>query len=227
MSRTVMPKATAVWLIDNTTLTFEQIADFCGMHSLEVQAIADGEVAVHIVGENPITTGQLSKEEIARCEANPKEKLQALKSDMPEVSRKVKGPRYTPVMKRADKPDAIAWVIKHHPEVPDSGICKLIGTTKPTIDAVRKKTHWNSPNISPQNPVQLGLCSLMDLQNFLAKYKKNIPAEAADSESLDVNLETTGFGVKKSDEFAGSIDDAEEFEDRSDDFDFHSNNESR
>lgn len=226
MSRTVMPKATAVWLIDNTTLTFEQIADFCGMHSLEVQAIADGEVAVHIVGENPITTGQLSKDEISRCEANPKERLQALKSDMPEVSRKVKGPRYTPVMKRADKPDAIAWVIKHHPEVPDSGICKLIGTTKPTIDAVRKKTHWNSQNITPQNPVQLGLCSLMDLQNFLAKYKKNIPAEAETSETLETNLETTGFGTKESNEFTSSIDDAEEFEDRSDDFDFHSNSDS-
>ena len=134
MSDTIMPKATAVWLIDNTTLTFKQIAEFCGLHELEVQAIADGEVATGIMGQDPIKNNQLSAAEITRCEKDQKASLEAHVSDIPEVSRKVKGPRYTSVTKRADKPDGVAWLVKHHPEIPDSRICKLIGTTKTTID---------------------------------------------------------------------------------------------
>lgn len=163
MAKLLMPKATAVWLIDNTTLTFEQIAAFTDLHELEVQAIADGEVAGGMQGIDPIQAGQLSKTEIERCEADDTARLTLLKSDMPEPVVRHKGPRYTPVSKRADKPDGIAWLVRHHPELADAQIGRLIGTTKPTIKAIRDRSHWNSANLRPRSPVELGLCSQMDL----------------------------------------------------------------
>jgi hypothetical protein len=158
----LMPKATAVWLVDNTTLTFRQIADFVGMHELEIAGIADGEVAGGIKGLDPVANNQLTADEIKRCEADPLTRLQLKKREVaPEPKRK--GPRYTPVSKRQDRPAAIAWLVRYHPEMEDSQIAKLIGTTKPTIQAIRSRTHWNSANIQPIDPVALGLCTQIAL----------------------------------------------------------------
>ncbi|RUQ70776.1 DUF1013 domain-containing protein [Azospirillum doebereinerae] len=168
MALPLMPKATAVWLVENTSLSFEQIAAFCGMHSLEVQAIADGEVAVGMVGLDPVANGQLTKAEIARCEKNEDLRLKLLVVDLPQVAARSKGPRYTPITKRGDKPDAVAWLLKNHPELSDAQTCRLIGTTKPTIAAVRDRTHWNAANIKPRNPVMLGLCTQRELEEALA-----------------------------------------------------------
>lgn len=168
MALPLMPKATAVWLVENTSLTFEQIAAFCGLHSLEVQAIADGEVAVGMVGLDPVANGQLTKAEIERCERNQDLRLKLLVPDLPLPAARSKGPRYTPITKRGDKPDAIAWLLKHHPELSDAQLCRLIGTTKPTIASVRERSHWNAPNIKPRNPVLLGLCTQRELEEALA-----------------------------------------------------------
>jgi hypothetical protein len=157
-----MPKATAVWLLDNTTLTFQQIADFCGMHTLEVQAIADGDVASHIMGLDPVMNEQLTAEEIKRCESDPNASLELYRN--PEVERLLsKGKRYVSHAKRNDRPSAIAWIVKNHPEMRDAQIVKLLRTTKPTITAIRERTHKNIHNILPRNPVTLGLCSESDL----------------------------------------------------------------
>lgn len=168
----LMPKATAVWLVENTSLTFEQIADFCGMHMLEVQAIADGEVATGIVGLDPIVNGQLTKEEIDRVVANPKARLKM--APMPEAIPKPKsrGPRYTPVSKRQERPDAVAWLLRQYPELTDAQICKLVGTTKATINAVRGKTHWKASNIKPHDPVDLGMCSLEELHGAVQRARR-------------------------------------------------------
>ena len=163
MAAPLMPKATAVWLVDNTSLTFDQIADYCVLHRLEVQGIADGEVAIGIQGIDPIANSQLTRNEIERCEKDPSARLKMLKLDLPEPSKRTKGPRYTPVAKRQDKPDAIAWLLRHHPELKESQIAKLIGTTKTTIQAIDERTHWNSPNIRPRDPVLLGLCAQSEL----------------------------------------------------------------
>lgn len=168
----LMPKATAVWLIDNTTLSFEQIAEFCGLHPLEVQGIADGEVATGIQGLDPINNHELTREEIERCEGDTSARLRAAKTDLPQPKRRTKGPRYTPVAKRQDKPDAIAWLLRHHPELKDSQIVKLVGTTKNTIAAVRDRTHWNTPNIRPRDPVLLGLCNQTDLNAAVERARK-------------------------------------------------------
>ena len=172
MAQPLMPKATAVWLVDNTSLTFEQIAEFCGLHPLEVQGIADGEVAAGIQGMDPIANSQLTKEEIQRCEGDPAARLKMVKRDLPEPAKRTKGPRYTPVAKRQDKPDGTAWLLRHHPELKDSQIAKLIGTTKTTIAAIRDRSHWNSPNIRPRDPVLLGLCSQVDLNAAVDKARK-------------------------------------------------------
>ncbi len=164
MIRPLMPKATAVWLIENTALTFDQIAEFCALHELEVQAIADGEVAIGMQGLDPIAAGELTKEEIDRCSGDPSARLKAAEPATPVPQARPKGARYTPVSKRQDRPDAIAWLLKNYPELADPQIAKLIGTTKPTINAVRERTHWNAPNIKPQNPVGLGLCSEAELE---------------------------------------------------------------
>jgi len=163
MALPLMPKATAVWLVENTTLSFDQIADFCGIHTLEVQAIADGEVAIGIVGLDPIANGQLTREEISRCEQDDTASL--MLASTPDLAQaKARGARYTPVSKRQDKPDAIAWLVKHHPELSDAQLCKLIGTTKETIAKIRDRSHWNTANIKPRNPVTLGLCTEADLE---------------------------------------------------------------
>jgi hypothetical protein len=167
MTQPLMPKATAVWLIDKTSLTFEQVADFVGMHPLEVQAIADGEVAQGIIGYDPVLNGQLTREEIARCEANPALRLNMQPSALPAPKARGKGARYTPVSKRNDRPDAIAWLIRHHPQLSDATVGKLLGTTKETIAKVRDRTHWNSANIKPRDPVILGLCTQSDLNAAL------------------------------------------------------------
>lgn len=164
MARPLMPKATAVWLTENTSLTFEQIAEFCEMHPLEVQAIADGEVAIGMQGRDPIATGELTQDEIDRCSADPNARLRHTEINIPMPEARPKGARYTPVSKRQDRPDAIAWLLKNYTELSDAQICKLVGTTKPTIDKVRERTHWNSPNIKPRNPVSLGICSERELE---------------------------------------------------------------
>jgi len=172
MPQPLMPKATAVWLVDNTSLSFDQIAEFCGLHPLEVQGIADEEVAVGIQGHDPIATGQLTREELDRCQADPSAHLKMAVQNLPQPAKRTKGPRYTPVAKRQDKPDGIAWLLRHHPEIKDSQIAKLIGTTKNTIQAVRERTHWNSPNIRPRDPVLLGLCSQSELNLIVEKARK-------------------------------------------------------
>jgi len=167
-----MPKATAVWLVENTALTFEQIADFCGMHVLEVQAIADGEVATGIVGLDPIANGQLTREEIARCEGDPKARLKMAPPPEAVPKAKQKGPRYTPVSKRQERPDAIAWLLRQYPELSDAQICKLVGTTKATLNAVRSKTHWKAASIKPRDPVDLGMCSLEELHGAVQRARR-------------------------------------------------------
>ncbi len=169
MTLPLMPKATAVWLVENTSLSFDQIGEFCGLHRLEIQAIADGEVAVQMQGLDPIANGQLTIEEIERCQKDPAARLQISKEAHPVELVKHKGPRYTPIAKRQDKPDAISWLIKNHPELSDGQISKLVGTTKPTIQAVRDRSHWNSPNIKPRHPVALGLCTMEMLEAAVAR----------------------------------------------------------
>jgi len=163
-TKPLMPKATAVWLVDNTSLTFEQIADFCGLHPLEVKGIADEDVAKGIKGQDPVSSGQLTREMIEEAEKNPKARLKmaAPKHKMPAVKQK-KAPRYTPVSKRQDKPDAVYWILRNHPEFTDADIIRLIGTTKATIQKIRERSHWNATNIKAVDPVTLGLCSQLEL----------------------------------------------------------------
>ena len=163
-SKPLMPKATAVWLVDNTSLSFEQIADFCGLHPLEVKGIADEDVAKGIKGQDPVSSGQLTRETIEEAEKDPKKRLKMAppKHKMPSVKQK-KAPRYTPVSKRQDKPDAVYWILRNHPEFTDADIIKLIGTTKATIQKIRERSHWNATNIKAVDPVTLGLCSQLEL----------------------------------------------------------------
>ena len=165
----LMPKATAVWLIENTSLTFKQIADFCGMHELEVKGIADGEVAQGIMGQDPITSGQLTREEITKCEGNVSLSLHMSHSVADGLLHHKKKAKYTPMARRQDKPDAIYWFVKNCPEVEDKKIIKLIGTTKTTIEAIRDKSHWNMQNIRPRDPVLLGLCTQTELDRVVLK----------------------------------------------------------
>ena len=171
MRQPLMPMATAVWLVDNTALTFRQIAEFCALHDLEVQGIADGTVGQNIVGQDPTTNGQLTWDEINRCQDDPKADLKILEAAVPPQTR-TKGPRYTPVSKRQDKPDAIAWLLRHHPELSDAQTARLVGTTKPTIQAIRERSHWNIANIKPQDPVGLGLCTQLELDEAVQKAAK-------------------------------------------------------
>lgn len=171
MADILMPKATAVWLVDNTALSFEQIADFCNLHHLEVKGIADGDVAAGVRGTDPVSGGQLAREEIEKAEADPAYRMVPLKPKYAELhsTPKRKGPRYTPLSRRQNRPDAIAWLVRNHPELTDGQISKLIGTTKTTIEAVRNREHWNSANIKPTDPVSLGLCSQIDLDEQVKK----------------------------------------------------------
>ena len=176
MALPLMPKATAVWLIEKTALTFTQIAEFCGMHPLEVQAIADGEVAQGIVGYDPVSNGQLSPQELKRCEADPSAHLQMLPSSLPQPKRS-RGGRYTPVAKRNDRPDAIAFLLRTYPQLTEMQVAKLLGTTKETIQKVRERSHWNSANIKPRDPVILGLCSQTDLNAAVAAANERLERE--------------------------------------------------
>ncbi|HYB56608.1 MAG TPA: cell cycle transcriptional regulator TrcR [Alphaproteobacteria bacterium] len=183
MAQPLMPKATAVWLVENTTLTFRQIAEFCGLHELEVQAIADGEVAGGMQGLDPVASGQLAKEEIAKGQADSNYRLQLAKPSIPLPEARTKGARYTPVAKRSDRPDAIAWLLKNHPELADAQITKLVGTTKNTIQAVRDRSHWNTPNIRPQSPVLLGLCSNDELEKAVHRARERLRRASAEGEA--------------------------------------------
>jgi hypothetical protein len=187
MPAPLMPKATAVWLVENTSLTFDQIADFCQLHPLEIQAIADGEVANQMQGLDPVANGQTTAEEIERCQAAPEARLKLSPQALPPQLVKHKGPRYTPISKRQDKPDAIAFLLKNHPELSDTNISKLIGTTKPTIAAVRDRTHWNSPNLKPRHPVELGLCTFDEFERALAQARTRRPVQetALDDEGAE------------------------------------------
>jgi hypothetical protein len=167
--RPLMPIATAVWLIDNTSLSFDQIADFCGLHPLQVKGVADGDVAVGVRGIDPVTTHQLSQDDIDKGQSDPAYRMKLLRPKTAVAEKTRKGPRYTPLSKRQNRPDAIAWMVRNHPEVPDSQISKLLGTTKTTIQSVRDRTHWNASNIQPQDPVGLGLCTQMELDAAVRK----------------------------------------------------------
>lgn len=171
MTEILMPKATAVWLVDNTSLSFDQIADFCGLHPLEVKGIADGDVAAGVRGADPVSNGQLTRDEIEKAENDAKYRMKAIApkyADLHQPNKK-RGPRYTPLSRRQSRPDAIAWLVRNHPELTDGQISKLIGTTKSTIESVRDRTHWNSANIKPTDPVSLGLCSQVDLDEQVRK----------------------------------------------------------
>jgi len=190
----LMPKATAVWLLDNTALSFDQIAEFCKLHPLEVKAIADGDAAQGIKGLDPIQTGQLTREQITAAEANPEVHLTLAKQNaaipQPERGGK-KGPRYTPVSRRQDRPNAILWLVRNHPELKDSAIMRLVGTTKSTISAIRDRTHWNAAALAPMDPVTLGLCSQLDLDFEVNRANKEKPAPADTGATLLPAAETT------------------------------------
>lgn len=199
----LMQKATAVWLVDNTSLTFEQIAEFCGMHFLEIKGIADGDVAHGVLGKNPVSSGELTREEIKRGEENSNHRLHLAESkvEIPEIKIK-KRPRYTPVSRRQDRPNAVLWLLRNHPELKDSQIMRLVGTTKPTILQIRERTHWNSANLQPQDPVTLGLCAQTDLDTEVRKAATRLEKERiARGEPLEPagtllpTAETTGYEV--------------------------------
>lgn len=183
MSHPLMPHATAAWLIDNTALTFPQIAEFCGLHILEVQAIADETASTKYSPRDPVRAHELTMEEIHKGEANPDYLPKIAKGNEP--ARRTKGPRYTPVSKRQDKPDGIAWILRNHPEISDGAIGKLIGTTRTTIAAIRDRSHWNISNIVPKDPVTLGLCSQRELDALVAKAAKKAGIEAPTDSRLD------------------------------------------
>ena len=183
MAQPLMPHATAAWLVDNSALSFEQIADFCGLHILEIQAIADDTAATKLTGRDPVRAGELTHEEIEKGQKDPEYRLQMHKE--PDPVRRTKGPRYTPVSKRQDKPDGINWIIRNHPEVTDGQISKLIGTTRTTISAIRERTHWNMANIQPKDPVTLGLTTQRELDAAVAKAQKAAGMEARVDTRLD------------------------------------------
>ncbi len=178
MNAPLMPKATAVWLIENTSLTFKQIADFCGLHELEIKGMADGDVSVGIKAYNPILSNQLTREEIELSSKDPNRPLQLKEKDIDIEVKKMIGTKYTPISQREDKPNAIAWLTKNYPMLADSQICKLVGSTKNTVDAIRNRKHWNMSNISPKDPVMASLCSQTELQAAIDKAKRKVEREA-------------------------------------------------
>jgi hypothetical protein len=187
----LMPKATAVWLVENTSLSFEQIAEFCGLHVLEVKGIADGDVAQGIKGMDPVTSNQLTRDEIEAAEKDPSHPLRLAepKVVMPEAPTK-RGPRYTPVSRRHDRPNAVLWLLRNHPELKTSQIMRLVGTTKPTIAQIKDRTHWNSPNLVPQDPVTLGLCSQTDLDNEVKKAARRLERERREAQKEAIKAGT-------------------------------------
>ena len=198
MARLLHPKATAVWLVDNTTLSFKQIADFTGFHELEVQGIADGDVAAGVKGFDPVANNQLEQDEITRGEKNPMHKLKLKINLSSRDEEKRRGPRYTPLSKRQDRPNAILWLVRNHAELKDAQISRLVGTTKSTIEQIRERTHWNAANLAPMDPVTLGLCSQIDLDLEVEKASKGRPlptaAELGASLQPAAEAENIGFG---------------------------------
>ena len=180
MAKILMSKATAVWLLDNTSLTFKQISDFCELHVLEVESMANGEVVGKMPGINPINSKILTLEEIKKCETNPKSKLKVNKSSLPKPKKITKGTKYTPIAKRQERPGAIKWLLKEFPSISDNEICKLIRTTKNTVDSIRNKSHWNYENIIAKNPLRLGFCNEKDLNKISEIHKKNEEEEKTD-----------------------------------------------
>lgn len=207
----LMPKATAVWLIENTALSFRQIADFVALTEIEVEALANEEIGRGLVGRDPIEHSELTQEELDRCQEDPDARLVQSKNDLPSVKQRSKGPRYTPVSKRGDKPDAIAYILKHNPEITDAQITRLIGTTKLTIERVRERTHPNSSNIKPRHPADLGLCSYQDFEKAV---EKGLKAAGKDPEA--VKAERLAAKQKEAEELAAQ----EEGDSRSGGFDF-------
>ena len=210
MNLPLMPKATAIWLVENTSLSFKQIANFCGMHELEIKGIADGEVGAGIKGLNPITHNQLTKEEIERCSDDSDSDLQIIKNEISaktEQSNKKK--KYTPLSKRQDRPDAVYWLIRNHPELKDSQVARLVGSTKSTIDAIRNRTHWNMTNIRPQDPIGLGLCKQIELDEAIAKAERSMKRAqkkkekeererlAQENESNQEHVESTPISIEE------------------------------
>lgn len=192
----LMPKATAVWLVDNTALSFEQIAAFCGLHPLEVQGVADGDVASGIMGVNPLQNGQLTREEIEKAEADPNYRMKISDPKVRVAAPKRKGPRYTPISRRNERPNAIKWLLRNHPEMKDAQIMRLVGTTKSTIDSVREGTHWNNANITPMDPVTLGLASQIDLDLEVSRASKGAaPGDIAEQGTMLLTAEEALAGA--------------------------------
>jgi hypothetical protein len=192
----LMPKATAVWLVDNTALSFEQIAAFCGLHPLEVQGVADGDVASGIMGVNPLQNGQLTREEIEKAEGDPNYRMKISDPKVRVAAPKRKGPRYTPISRRNERPNAIKWLLRNHPEMKDAQIMRLVGTTKSTIDAVREGTHWNNANITPMDPVTLGLASQIDLDLEVSRASKGAaPGDIAEQGTMLLTAEEALAGA--------------------------------
>lgn len=194
-NRLLMPKATAVWLIENSALTFRQIAEFVNLTEIEIEALANEDIGRGLVGRNPIDNNELTKDELKRGEGDPDAKLKAVRTDLPTVKVRAKGPRYTPVSKRSDKPDAIAFIIKNASDIKDSQICKLVGTTKPTIAAIRDRSHPNSANLRPRHPAELGLCTWAEYEKVL-----NRALKAAGKDPAKIKAEALAKLHKEADE---------------------------
>jgi len=205
----LMPKASAVWLVENTILTFKQIATFTGLGEIEVEALADGDIGRGLVGRNPIDHSELTQAELDRCQADPEAALVQSKSDLPAVKSRAKGPRYTPVSKRGDKPDAIAYIIKNNPEITDAQLSKLIGTTKPTINNVRERTHPNSPNIRPRHPADLGLCTYAEFEKAV---EKGLKAQGKDPEKVKAEREAAAKAAMMPEETTNEDADSSSFD---------------
>ncbi len=211
MAKLLHPKATAVWLVDNTTLSFKQIADFTDMHELEVQGIADGDVAAGVKGFDPIANNQLEQSEIDKAENDPLHKLKLKFNPAARDEEKRRGPRYTPLSKRQDRPAAILWLVKFHPELADSQISKLVGTTKPTIQSIRERTHWNISNIQPIDPVALGLCRQSELDAAVAKAAKKQEAVMSDDERRKLVSTEQSLGMDTEPRLPSAIEGLETF----------------
>ena len=203
----LMPKATAVWLVDNTALSFDQIAAFCSLHPLEVQGIADGDVAGGIMGVNPIQNGQLTRDEIQTAEGDPEYRLKLSEPKVRVAAAKRKGPRYTPISRRNERPNAIKWLLRNHPELKDAQIMRLVGTTKSTIDSVRDGQHWNTANLQMADPVTLGLCSQIDLDLEVSRASKGMPLEDVEE---GTNLRTAEEALARANSRLTAIAEAEE-----------------
>ena len=211
MNKPIMAKATAVWLVDNTTLSFKQIGDFCGLHELEVQGIADGDVAAGVKGFDPVANNQLTQDEIDAAEKDPAHKLKLKFNPAAVGEEKRRGPRYTPLSKRQDRPASILWLVKFHPELADAQIAKLVGTTKPTIQSIRERTHWNIQSMQPIDPVALGLCKQSELDDAVAKAAKKMDSVMTDDERRKLVSTEQSLGMEPEPRLPSAIEGLETF----------------